>query len=362
MLRRVFPSFFLLSLALAACSSSRRDFDADTAAPAGGSTLAGGKPPFNRNAACASSVEPTTRAPGSVLIVLDRSFSMNSDAQGGEARFGEPSKWDDAVSSITTLVDSLPEGLELGLEMFPSTIGCNVAASPQVPLGDIKTVRSAVKSALGVGADGDTPTEPALRAAYAVLGATKGSGSRAIILLSDGAPNCGSSTSSVEKAVSDGASMGVQTYVVGVPGSPYSDFSRLAVLGGTRRDPSCLESCEATWADTEKCCHYVTSTSDFKTSLTAALSQIAEKLRTDCVYEVPRPPGKVIDPGQVNVLATIGGAESLVYRSGDPTSDGWSYSDGTSTFVVIHGPLCSKILGDPRSKVEIVVGCPTEVR
>jgi ATP-binding cassette subfamily B protein len=57
-----------------------------------------------------------------------------------------------AGAQITTMVDALPDGLELGLEMFPSTIGCNVATSPQVPLASITTTRSSVKSAFGIGA------------------------------------------------------------------------------------------------------------------------------------------------------------------------------------------------------------------
>ncbi len=351
----------LLPLLVAACGSSRAGF-ADADLPAADPSLNGTKAPFDRNAACASSLDATTRAPGAVLVVLDRSFSMNEGPNGSEPRFGESSKWDVAVEALATLVDALPDGLELGLEMFPSAIGCDVATSPQVALGDIKTTRASVKSALGIGANGDTPTEPALRAAMGVLAARTGSGSRAIILLSDGAPNCGSSAASVESAVADGTKAGVRTYVVGVPGSPYSDFSRLAVVGGTRRDPGCLEKCDATWSDTDKCCHYVASASDFKSSLTAALTEIAAQIRTDCVYLVPRPEGGVIDPGRVNVLATVDGKEALVYQSSDPTSDGWSYTDGTDTFVVIHGPACAKILADARSKVEIAVGCPTEVR
>lgn len=354
-------SWLLAPLLIAACSSSRSGFPQDDGGVADPS-LNAAKPPFDRNAACASSVEPTKRAPGAVLIVLDRSFSMNEGPDGSEPRFGEAAKWGVAVSALEELVDALPDGLELGLEMFPSAIGCDVATTPQVALGDIKVTRPLVKSAFGIGANGDTPTEGALRLAIGILSARSGSGSRALIFLSDGAPNCGSSTASVESAVADGLKAGVRTHVVGVPGSPYSDFSRLAVVGGTRRDPSCKEQCEATWADTEKCCHYVTTASGFKSSLSAALAKIAAQIRTDCVYQVPRPESGPADPGQVNVLVTVDGKEVLVYQSGDPTQDGWSYTDGSSTSIVIHGATCARILADASSKVEIAVGCPTEVR
>jgi len=355
-------SWLLAPLLVAACSSSRSGFPQDDGGGVAEPSLNTAKPPFDRNAACASSVEPTKRAPGAVLIVLDRSFSMNDGPDGTEPRFGDPAKWAVAVSALEDLVDALPDGLELGLEMFPSAIGCAVATAPQVALGDIKVTRASVKSAFGIGANGDTPTQAALRLGIGVLSARTSSGSRAIIFLSDGAPNCGSSTASVESAVADGLKAGVRTHVVGVPGSPYSDFSRLAVVGGTRRDPGCKEQCEATWADTEKCCHYVTSASGFKSSLSAALAQIAAQIRTDCVYQVPRPESGPADPGKVNVLVTVDGKEVLVYQSDDQTKDGWSYTDGSDTSIVIHGGTCAKLLAEASSKVEIAVGCPTEVR
>jgi von Willebrand factor type A domain len=367
-----FPAFFSLALTFAAaCGSSKSSGFGDVdAAPANGGddggavgsiTSDGGV--FDPDAACATNVEPTQRLPGAVLLVVDRSFSMNNDADDMTPRPGEPSKWDVAEPALRTLVDNLPNGLELGLEMFPYDLGCNVAQTPQVALGDVNVTRAAVKSALGQGPNGDTPTTDALKTAYGVLTTATGVGAKAVILLSDGAPNCGGSPSTVYAAV-DGAHQhaGILTYVVGVPGSPYTDFSKLAVAGGTRKSASCIVDCDTAWPDVSKCCHYATSSSDFQATLTMALADIAAKLRTDCVYKVPAVNGVPPSPGQVNVVVDLGNGATLVYQSGDPNGDGWSYTDSTGTYLVLHGPICQKVLAAPSSKVEVVVGCPTQIR
>jgi hypothetical protein len=357
----------LLCLLVAACGSSRSGFvdgDASAGDPGGGDPSSGfendggGGP--SRDAACAASVEPTTRNPGSVLIVLDRSFSMTRDENDGEPRFGDPSKWDTATDALKVLVDALPDGLNLGLLMYPAPRGCDVPVQPQVAIADIKATRSTIKSYFNQGCAGDTPTEPAIKSANATLASSKGA--RAIVFLSDGAPNCGSSESSVHAAVVAGAGQGVKTYVVGIPGSPASTFSKLAVAGGTRRSPTCLEECDRSWSDMDKCCHYATKASDFKQSLSKALSEIAAQIRTTCIYTVPRPDAG-FDPGKVNVIVSIDGKnEQLVPQSSDPNANGWTYTDGSSTSLVINGPLCQEILGAPASKVEILVGCPTVIK
>jgi hypothetical protein len=288
---------------------------------------------------------------------------MTENENGTEPRFGEESKWQVATAALKVLVDALPEGLNLGLLMYPSPLGCDVPQQPQVAIADIKITRPSIKSYLSQGPSGDTPTEPALKSGYATLATQPPAASRAIILLSDGAPNCGSSASSVQAAVVSGAGQGVRTYVVGIPGSPASTFSKLAIAGGTRRTPACIEECGRSFSDADKCCHYITTSNDFKKELGAALSAIAAQIRTTCVYAVPRPDGASFEPGKVNVVVSLDGTtETIVGQSSDPNADGWSYTDASATAVVIHGELCKKILGAPGSRVEIVVGCPTVVK
>ena len=362
---------FLGAVALAACGSSKTvgfEPGADGGAPTGddgvGSLTSDGGTSFDRDAACATSISPTQRLPGGLLIVLDRSFSMTHNADDMEPRFGEPSKWEVAQKALRSLVDSLPDGLELGLEMFPYDLGCNVAQTPQVGLDDIKITRAAVKSALGQGPNGDTPTTDALKTAFGVLTTASNIGAKAVMLVSDGAPNCGGDANSVYAAVNGAHThAGILTYVVGVPGSPYSDFSKLAVAGGTQRTPTCLPVCDTTWADIDKCCHYATSATDFEASLTKALAEIAAKLRTDCVYKIPAVNGVQPMAGLVNVVVSVDGTtETVVLQSSDPNADGWSYTDGTGTYLVLHGDVCKKVLASPSSRVEVVVGCPTRVR
>ncbi|CAN5755578.1 hypothetical protein BH09MYX1_BH09MYX1_37770 [soil metagenome] len=358
-------SFLAASLVvLAGCGTASGFDNPGTGTDAGIALGDGGGIAFDKDAACATNVEPTTRAPGGVVLVVDQSFSMSQDPDGNTAKLPGDAKWDVAQPALIDLVKGLPAGLDLGLELFPSAIGCSVASSPQVGLGDINGTRSSVISTLsGAGPVGDTPTTPALNTAYKALGGASGLGAKVVVFLSDGEPNCGSTESSVQIAVGDALKkFGIKTYVIGVPGSPYTAFSKLAVAGGTRRDPKCLEVCDASWSDIDKCCHYVTSASDFKKSLTQALGEIAAQLKTNCVYKVPHPKTG-FDPGLINVVVSVDGkTEIIIGQSADPNADGWSYTDGTYDYVILHGKLCTDVLAWQSSRVEVVVGCPTQVK
>jgi hypothetical protein len=315
---------------------------------------------FSRDSACAGSIEPTNRLPGALLIVLDKSFSMRENRNGQEPRFGEESRWEVATKAIGTLLDALPDdGLRLGLLTYPSR-GCDVASAPQVPLTNVPTARSMIRSTLNAGPVGDTPTEKALEVGYASLLGASDVGARAMLLITDGAPNCGSSSGGIERKVSEAfANHSARTFIVGIPGSPSDTFSKLAVRGGTRRSATCNESCGG-----NNCCHYYTGNSDFKQALADALADIAGKIRTDCVYRVPRPAGKAFDKNRVNVLVSgvDGKDDQVLVRVEDKSEEGWSYTDDSATNLEIHGELCQKILAQKDSKVEVVVGCPTQVK
>lgn len=353
----------LLFILVTACGSTPGFGFLDGGVEDGSLVARDGGTSFDKDAACATLVVPTTRAPGAILLVVDRSFSMSEDANGTQPKFPGDAKWDVAQPILIDLVKGLPTGLELGVELFPSALGCAVAAAPQVQLGDITTTRASVVSTLsGAGPVGDTPTTPALQLAFQALAQRTDAGAKVVVFLSDGAPNCGSSESSVQAAVADAAKKsGIKTYVVGIPGSPYTSFSKLAVAGGTRRTPQCLEVCDATWSDVDKCCHYVASAQDFKKTLTQALSDIAAKLKTDCIYKVPKPTNG-FSPDLVNVSVSLDGTtDNVVVRDDDPNAGGWSYTDATDDYLVLHGKICADILASKSSHVEIVVGCPTRV-
>ncbi len=142
--------------------------------------------------------DPADPVPPRILLVVDRSLSMNEDANG----FGG-SKWDAAVGALVGdgggnigVVGQLEQGVEFGLYMYPAGSGTAQQCLPgsvndSVSLSNSADIRAELFSTVP---GGGTPTAPALLTARNELnrlGAT--GGQRAVILVTDGGPNCNES-------------------------------------------------------------------------------------------------------------------------------------------------------------------------
>jgi hypothetical protein len=123
------------------------------------------------------------------------------------------------------------------------------------------------------------------------------------------------------KAVSDLLAFGVQTYVMGIPGSlPYGAvLDQLAIAGGTARQGEPR--------------YYAVGTADTG-ALGSALEEIAKQVMKSCTILLGRTPA---DPNKVNVYVD----GTLVPSDG---ANGWSIHGST---VVLSGGLCGS------------EGCPT---
>lgn len=125
------------------------------------------------------------------------------------------------------------------------------------------------------------------------------------------------------------------------PGLEYQKLSKLT--GGVVRS-----ICEADWSDI------------FKT----IAAGIVDKL--SCEFVVPAPKdGGAIDPNKVNVTFTPkgGSPEDVLQDNNKPCeqgANGWQW-DATKTKVLLCGPICDKAKADDGGKIDIVVGCKTNV-
>jgi hypothetical protein len=135
------------------------------------------------------------------------------------------------------------------------------------------------------------------------------------------------------QAVTDLRAAGVETFVIGIPGSaPYAAvLDSLAQAGGTARAAEPY--------------YYRVDTAD-TSALTGVLAQIAAKVTASCTFYLTKAPA---DPNQVNVY--VGGA--LVPRDG---GDGWSLQGTTLT---LEGTTCSAIENGTAVSVRVVEGCAT---
>jgi hypothetical protein len=134
-------------------------------------------------------------------------------------------------------------------------------------------------------------------------------------------------------AVSALHAAGVDTYVIGVPGSgSYSDLlDRLAAAGNTARAASPL--------------YYRVDSTDQAAFLTA-LSQVAAKIIASCTLPLSAAPP---DPNEVNVFLD----EKPVPK--DPVN-GWTLDGATIT---LQGATCDAVTNGSVLDVRVIVGCPT---
>ncbi len=338
---------------------------------AGPSLTADGGLDALRKSACADDTARTEPLPSVLELVVDTSGSMNDRAPGTQQ-----SKWQVTHDALKSALDSLTAQTGVGVLYFPDE-----NTSPSMPAGDGTDAprpptdcvnlnaqipidllgpagaahRTQVSMSLDTinGPSGGTPTHDAFHAGVQAIEATKLTGSRFIVLITDGQPTflsgCRGTGSTQQPQdptpilddVKAARMAGVRTFVIGSPGSEqvgvpiYSDarqwLSMAASLGGTAL-PGCSDM-------GPNFCHFdMTKTTNFSQSLRDVLMQIVGTVLS-CSYSLPNPTnGGTLDKSKVNVVFTPkSGKSELIEQAPDGMcTEGWQYStDGT------HVNLCT---------------------
>ena len=199
----------LLSAA-AGCSFTRASEeqlsgDGGTSLGAGGSGTGVGLPPpsdagsrieSDAPQTCVVTTPQTASRPPDVLIVLDRSGSMNDTIDGMTCRggCGAQSKWTQMTDALETFIPTVQASVDWGLKLFasPGPNTCGVSAGVEVPPG-ANDATQIVRAIAGATAGSSTPTTAAVKAAAAFLQSLNDGNPKFILLATDGIPNCGSS-------------------------------------------------------------------------------------------------------------------------------------------------------------------------
>jgi hypothetical protein len=352
-------------------------FDIDTGTQGG----SGGIDP---DAGCAKNTVKGTLIPANLLLVVDRSGSMNcnlpSDGQSTtecEAapvrKFPAlPSKWELTRDGLGSAIDQLQASgndVSTGVIMFPIDDRCAVTDDPNnpansgvelLPLDDPH--RIALKTYLGaVNPKGLTPIAGSTILAYSYfhqkLLAGQITGNNFVVLLTDGFETCKSDElpKLLAQDVPAAASIGIRTFVIGAPGSEdaRSLLSQIAFIGGTAKSAACTHDPAPNNVGD---CHFdMTTAQDFGAELTAALAAISGTVLS-CELDVPQSDqGLPVDKDRVNV--DLNGA--TIAPDNDPcaTANGWQYNADKSK-IVLCGTACTDAK-KPNSEVTIVLGCPT---
>jgi len=177
-----------------------------------------------------------------LLVVFDKSGSM-------DGLWDERSKWQVANESLMKAIDPVIDNLTLGTIFFPQPAGgCDV-----VPLSDEQQIgfrtgrdfRSYWQETQAERApNGSTPLERSLRMADLAIeeGCHLGllDDRFRVVLVTDGEPTCGDDPTAIVELVADWNRAGVETWVMGLPGSDPAKtlLDAIALAGSTGESQS----------------------------------------------------------------------------------------------------------------------------
>ena len=291
--------------------------------------------------ACGSNSFAANNLPPDLLIVLDRSGSMDEDSTGASCKggCGANSKWTQMTTAINQVVSSTQAKVRWGLKLFASTGGsgaCTVDGNAEVPVGPMNA--SAIAAAIASTMPGSsTPTRAAETQAATYLTGVTEPNPKYILLATDGLPNCKAGGGASDKddtaaiaAVATVAGMGIPTFVIGIATNGTADgtLNMMAVNGGHPR--------AATPA------YYpVATTSD----LTAALMEIQSMVALPCQFQLG------------GVPSNLAGVSVLVGGQVVPMSD-WTYGPGNRSIVFPDsGSLCASLKSGAAKDVKINLPC-----
>ena len=284
-----------------------------------------------------------------IMLVVDRSNSMNDDT-----------RWPDMTSALRTVTRALESYIAFGLVLFPSPSGGLMAVcatgTVEVPVGLGAATATAISNELGSFSStpsGGTPTAMSLLAARDALVAANPDGRNYVLVATDGGPGCntsldlmtcecipGATCATNENCLDDVRTLetvetlfdqGIQTFVIGVPGSEtVSDLlDQMAIAGGTDVDG-----------------HHYAVTSE--TDLANALRETTGSL-VPCDYTFSRPPSDID-----SLILTIDGEE--IPR--DPSqTEGWDFIDGV---LHLYGSACSRIRDGGSHAIDASFDCEEE--
>jgi hypothetical protein len=295
---------------------------------------------------CGGQTFPLARKPAKLLLVFDRSGSMRDPPDGASA---STPKWDLTVPAVNQVITATDARVSWGLKTFPEgdTTSCVVSDAIDVPIAAANAAKVTAAISTTTPQGNGTPTGDAMHAAVKYLKSLDAAGDtdqKYVLLATDGEPSCvgGSETSQASsrpyavQAVTDAATAGYHTFVVGVATTKTSATQALndmAVAGQEARpDPNPLATK-----------FYLANTKDeLVTALVAVTGVIL-----DCRFALSSPPP---DGERVGVLL---GTERI-------PPDSWNYTGADKMTVEVTGASCDQIKNGATGSVRIIFGCPQD--
>lgn len=293
--------------------------------------------------ACPTNNYMANNLPPDLLIVLDRSGSMNQDSMGGMLMAGDPNtKWALMTAAIKAVVSQSEASVNWGLKFFGTgASGCAVA---NVTAVDPATMTAAaISAAIDLPANqpgSSTPTRAAETSAGMYLMGRTNMNPKYILLATDGEPNCAAMGGGGGGGATDGpaaiaavaavAAMGFPTFVIGIAAD---------MEAGTTLDGMAMAGLRPR-AGTPS--YYSVSTT---ADLMAALIAIQSLTALPCQFQLGGVPSNL---GAVTV--TVGG---MVIPMGE-----WTYGPGNRSVIFADaGAICTQLKSGAIKDVSINLPC-----
>jgi hypothetical protein len=182
-----------------------------------------------------------------ILIVQDKSGSMNNDPTDNRCTVPGCTKWEHVTTAITNVLAATDGTVNWGIKYFPNDSTCDASLPPAVGIAPLNG--AAVTASLATTTPvGNTPTRDAIVYGTQYLQSLTDTNPKFLLLATDGLPTCpGSCTSTstavcmmsddspgAEVAVMSAATQGIKTFVVGIGylTTAVSTLNQLAIEGG----------------------------------------------------------------------------------------------------------------------------------
>ncbi|HSS38765.1 MAG TPA: vWA domain-containing protein, partial [Polyangia bacterium] len=303
---------------------------------------------------CGQASVPIKATPPDVLIIQDKSGSMDEDDNGRNSGSAN-SKWTQMKAALKQVVMANDTQINWGLKFFSDDNHCGAAAAPVVTIGTGNY--GAISTAIdGTGPNGYTPTRDAVTTGAAYLSGVKDSNNKFILLATDGLPNCPAGCAAMSnpsnmcqttdnpgedqattQAIADALTKGIKTFVIGVGDVAVAQntLNNFAMAGGLPQKGGATSYYAATDA----------------TALENALQALIGAVFSCTVSLSTAPSGFT----NVAVSAVDTATSKPVEIMQDPTN-GWSY-DANKQNIVLKGTACDNLKNGVYKDLNFIYAC-----